>query len=79
MNTGFVPYPGESLVFQLEWPQVLLLVLLPLLVYLGFPAQALRQQAALRVPVIADSRLGVIQTDEVRPRRWRHWRSLLAW
>ncbi len=65
--------------FQLEWPQVLLLIPLPLLVYLGLPARALQQQAALRVPIIDDFRLGVIHTDEVRPRRWRQWLSLLAW
>ena len=65
--------------FQLEWPQVLLLIPLPLLVYLAVPARALQQQAALRVPVIDDFRLGVTQTDQVKPHRWRQWLSLLAW
>ena len=65
--------------FQLEWPLVLLFMPLPLLVYLAIPARALQQQDALRVPIIDDFRLGVMQTDEVRPRRWRQWLSLLAW
>ena len=65
--------------FQLEWPQVLLLIPLPLLVYLAIPARALQQQAALRVPIIDDFRLGAMQADQVKPHRWRQWLSLLAW
>ena len=64
--------------FQLEWPLVLLLIPLPLLVYLALPSSPL-QQAALRVPVIDDFRLGEMQADEVKPRRWRQWLGLLAW
>jgi Ca-activated chloride channel family protein len=66
-------------VFQLEWPLVLLLIPLPLLVYLAIPARALHQQAALRVPIIDDFRLGVMQADQVKPHRWHRWLSLLAW
>jgi Ca-activated chloride channel family protein len=66
-------------VFQLEWPLVLLLIPLPLLVYLALPSFALQQQAALRVPVIDDFRLGAMQADGVKPQRWRQWLSLLAW
>ena len=65
--------------FQLEWPLVLLLTPLPLLVYLALPARVQQQQAALRVPVIEDFQLGGVQADEVRSYRWRQWLYLLAW
>ncbi len=65
--------------FQLEWPLVLLLTPLPLLVYLALPARAQQQQAALRVPMIEDFQLGGVQADEVRSYRWRQWLYLLAW
>ncbi len=64
--------------FQLEWPLVLLLLPLPLLVYYLLPAQAL-QQAALRVPSLDDFRAGAGAGRPLRPRRWRQWASLLAW
>ena len=65
--------------FQVEWPLVLLLTPLPLLVYLALPARSQQQQAALRVPVIEDFQLGGVQADEVRSYRWRQWLYLLAW
>ena len=65
--------------FQLEWPQVLFLLPLPLLVYYALPVQTLRRQAALRVPVLDDFRFGEHATERIRPRRWRQWLSLLAW
>jgi Ca-activated chloride channel family protein len=65
--------------FQIEWPLVLLLIPLPLLVYLTLPARAQQQQAALRVPMIEDFQLGGVQADEVKSYRWRQWLSLLAW
>lgn len=65
--------------FQIEWPLVLLLVPLPLLVYLTLPARAQQQQAALRVPLIEDFQLGGVQADEVKSYRWRQFLSLLAW
>ncbi|MCP4386929.1 MAG: VWA domain-containing protein [Gammaproteobacteria bacterium] len=65
--------------FQLEWPLVLLLLPLPLLVYYALPVQALRQQAALRVPVLDDFRQAATTGPEIRPRRWRQWLFLLAW
>lgn len=64
---------------QLEWPLVLLLIPLPLLIYYAMPARSLRQQAALRVPVLDDFRLGTSPQAEIRPRRWRQLLSLLAW
>ena len=64
--------------FQFEWPLVLLLLPLPLLVYYLVPAQAL-QQAALRVPSLDDLRIGAGAERPLRPRRWRQWASLLAW
>ncbi len=65
--------------FQIEWPLVLLLIPLPLLVYLALPARAQQQQAALRVPMIEDFQLGGVQADEVKSFRWRQFLSLLAW
>ena len=65
--------------FQLEWPQVLLLIPLPLLIYYAMPARAVRRQTALRVPALDDFRLGTSPRAEIRPRRWRQMLSLLAW
>lgn len=65
--------------FQLEWPLVLLLIPLPLLVYLALPAPALPRQAALQVPMIEDFELGAVTADEVKPQRWQQWLSLLVW
>ena len=65
--------------FQLEWPLVLLLLPLPLLVYLLWPAAGQAQQAALRVPVIDDFQLGAASGASISPRRWQQWLSLLAW
>ena len=65
--------------FQIEWPLVLLLIPLPLLVYLTLPARAQQQQAALRVPMIEDFQLGGVQADEVKSYHWRQFLSLLAW
>lgn len=64
---------------QLEWPLVLLLLPLPLLVYFGLPARMLSQQAALRVPFLDDFRLGEMAVREIRPRHWRRWLSILVW
>jgi Ca-activated chloride channel family protein len=65
--------------FQIEWPLVLLMIPLPLLVYLTLPARAQQQQAALRVPMIEDFQLGGVQADEVKSYRWRQFLSLLVW
>lgn len=65
--------------FQLEWPWVLALLPLPLLAYWLWPAQGGPRQAALRVPLIDDFRLGGDIAEGVSPRRWRQWLSLLAW
>ena len=65
--------------FQIEWPLVLLVIPLPLLVYLTLPARTQQQQAALRVPMIEDFQLGGVQADEVKSYRWRQFLSLLAW
>lgn len=65
--------------FQLEWPLVLLLLPLPLLVYHLSPASGQAQQAALRVPVLDDFRLGAGDYAGIAPQRWRQWLSLLAW
>jgi Ca-activated chloride channel family protein len=67
--------------FQLEWPWVLAMLPLPLLVYWLLPASGGRQQAALRVPLIEDFRLGGDIVERASPRRWRwrQWLCLLAW
>ncbi len=65
--------------FQIEWPLVLLLVPLPLLVYLGLPSRSPQQQAALRVPALDDFRLAAMSPGEIKIHRWRQWLSLLAW
>ena len=65
--------------FQIEWPLVLLVIPLPLLVYLILPARTQQQQAALRVPMIEDFQLGGVQADEVKSYHWRQLLSLLAW
>jgi Ca-activated chloride channel family protein len=67
------------IMFQLEWPLVLALLPLPLLAYWLLPANRTLRQAALRVPQIADFRLGADSADGITPRRWRQWLSLLAW
>lgn len=58
---------------------VLLLLPLPVLVYYALPVQALRQQAALRVPALDDFRQAATTGIEIRPRRWRQWLVLLVW
>jgi Ca-activated chloride channel family protein len=65
--------------FQLEWPWVLAMLPLPLLVYWLLPASRGKQQAALRVPLIEDFRLGGDTAEGASPRRWRQWLCLLAW
>ena len=65
--------------FQLEWPLVLLLLPLPWLVYRLSSASGQSRQAALRVPVIEDFRLGTDDRAGITPKRWRQWLSLLAW
>ena len=64
---------------QIEWPLVLLLAPLPVLVYLLLPPLSGHRQAALRVPLIEDFRLGEEGLSMPRPRRWRLWLGLLAW
>ena len=64
---------------QIEWPLVLWLALLPALVYYALPPLAGHRQAALRVPVIDDFRLGDNTRSLPRSQRWRLWLGLLAW
>jgi Ca-activated chloride channel family protein len=63
--------------FQFEWPMVLLLLPLPVLVYYALPGQQI-QQAALRVPHIQDFQL-TREDRQTSPKRWHQWLSLLAW
>jgi Ca-activated chloride channel family protein len=65
--------------FELEWPLVLLLLPLPLLVYLVLPAMDSARQAALRVPMVDDFRFDAAFAERVNTRQWRRWLSLLAW
>ena len=64
---------------QLEWPQVLLLMPLPLLAYWLLPPRALAEQAALRVPDLGVFELGGARASVARPRRWPVWLAALAW
>ncbi len=64
---------------QIDWPWVLLLLPLPLVVYYGIPAREAGRQAALRVPFIEDFRF-TRQPKQLRLKlRWLKWLSLLAW
>ena len=65
--------------FQLEWPWVLAMLPLPLLVYWLLPASGARRQAALRVPLIEDFHFGIDFVEGVSPRRWHQYLSLLGW
>ena len=65
--------------FQLEWPWILVVLPLPLLVYWLLPAKPGVTQAALRVPLIEDFRLGGPATPGRTPRRWRLWLAVVAW
>ena len=64
---------------QLEWPLVLLVLPLPLLVYWLSTATGQARQAALHVPVLDDFRLDAGAVTGITPRRWRQWLSLLGW
>jgi Ca-activated chloride channel family protein len=64
---------------QIEWPLVLWLALLPALFYFALPPLPGHRQAALRVPVLDDFRLGDGPRSLPRPGRWRLWLGLLAW
>jgi len=64
---------------QIEWPLVLLLIPLPLLVYYGLPAKKTARESALWVPFIDDFKLSQ-QPGQWRIRLpWLKWLSLLAW
>lgn len=65
--------------FQLEWPWVLLLLPLPLLVYYLLPARAAQQEAALRVPFIDDFRFSQPASLGRRQRSWVRLIALIAW
>jgi len=64
---------------QIEWPLVLLLIPLPLMVYYGLPAKKTARESALWVPFIEDFKLSQ-QPGQWRIRLpWLKWLSLLAW
>lgn len=65
--------------FQLEWPLVLLLLPLPILINFALAGRVQQHQAALRVPSIADFRLGQSAARTLPRRRWRQILSVLAW
>lgn len=65
--------------FQLEWPLVLLILPLPILVYWLSTRTGQARQAALLVPVLDDFRFDTAAVAGITPRRWRQWLSLLAW
>ncbi len=64
---------------QIEWPWVLMLLPLPLVVYLGLPARVAHQEAALRVPFIDDFKLSQQASRRKLDFPWMRWLGLLAW
>jgi len=70
---------GVVSMFQLEWPLVLLILPLPMLLYYLLPASTTVQQATLRVPEITDFQLAASPVGVMAPKRWRLWFALFAW
>lgn len=64
---------------QLDWPWVLLLLPLPLVVYFGLPAMPTRQDAALQVPFLDDFKLSQQASRRPLKSHWIRILSLLAW
>ncbi len=64
---------------QVDWPWVLLLLPLPLVVYYAMPPQEAGKEAALRVPFIEDFKFAQQPQQHWSKLRWLKWLSLLAW
>lgn len=64
---------------QLDWPWVLLLLPLPLLVYFVFPAKPAEQDAALQVPFLDDFKLSQQASLQQQKTHWIKYFSLLGW
>ena len=64
---------------QIDWPWVLLLLPLPLVVYYVLPAQPAGKEAALRVPFIEDFRFTHKPLKRILRLRWLKWLGLIAW
>ena len=64
---------------QLDWPWVLLLLPLPLLVYFALPAKPTEQDAALQVPFLNDFKLSQEVGHQHQKSQWVKYLSLLGW
>ena len=65
--------------FQLEWPWILAVLPLPLLVYYLLPARVDNHEAALRVPFIDDFRLSQTSSMGQNSQLWLKLLSLVIW
>jgi Ca-activated chloride channel family protein len=64
---------------QLDWPLVLLLLPLPLVLYFLFPAKPIAQDAALKVPFLDDFKLSQSIDFHSKKTPWVKYLSLLGW
>jgi Ca-activated chloride channel family protein len=64
---------------QLDWPWILLLLPLPLVVYFGLPARPAGQDAALQVPFLDDFNLSQQASRRQLKSHWVKYLSLFAW
>lgn len=70
----------QQLPFQFEWPWLLLLIPLPLLVRWLVPPVAAADEAALRVPFFEDFGSATARAvDNSNGRRWVLWLALFGW
>ena len=64
---------------QLEWPWVLLLLALPLVVYFFLPVKSIEEDAALYVPFLNDFKLPQRAIHQQQKTHWVTYFSLLGW
>lgn len=64
---------------QLDWPWILLLLPLPLVVYFALPAKPIEQDAALQVPFLDDFKLTQQAGHRQQKTHWAKYLSLLSW
>ncbi|MFT5809346.1 MAG: Ca-activated chloride channel family protein, partial [Rubritalea sp.] len=64
---------------HLDWPWVLLLLPLPLVVYFAMQAKPIAQDAALQVPFLDDFKLTQQAGHQQKKTHWLRYLSLLGW
>lgn len=64
---------------HLDWPWVLFLLPLPLVVYFGLSAKPTEQDAALQVPFLDDFKLSQQASRQQQKTHWIKYLSLLSW